>query len=151
MDEADALLFSGMFEASLGFVQERIKRGDRRYLLLTDDAQSDRLAQAIGDAPDTILIMGFRTAPKSKPARAMAELHRQRWGKPPGIYFFETVAAFEVAAAWLKRGDRSSPVETVLGTIAFDSRGESRPRRFGCFRPTAETLVEVDHRGFADV
>jgi ABC-type branched-subunit amino acid transport system substrate-binding protein len=151
MHEADALLFSGMFEASLDFAQERIKRGDRRCLLLTDDAQSDRLAQALGDARDAILIMGFRTAPMTKSARAMAELHRQRWGKPPGIYFFETVAAFEVAAAWLERGDRSSPVETVLGPIAFDSRGESRPRRFGCFRPTAEGLVEFAHRRFADV
>lgn len=149
--EADALLFSGMFEASLAFARDRLGKGDRRLLFLTDDAQSDRLAEAIDHAPATLLVMGFCTAPATAPANAMADAYRRRWGKLPGIYFFETVAAIEIAGTWLRDGDRRCPVETILGPVAFNARGESRPRRFACYRAVGQSLVKIGHRELTHV
>lgn len=146
---ADALLFSGMFDASVAFVRERLDVGEQRWILLTDDAQSNRLATGLLSGVSNVLIMGFRTSAPTAAGKQIAEDYAERHGEQPGIYFFETVAAMQVAAAWLCDGVQHVPVQTVLGRVMFGDDGESYPRRFACFAVADGRLVEMDNGAYA--
>src|SRR5262249_5246786 len=97
----------------------------------------------LGQVRAEVYVMGFRTRAPTADGQAMAGAYETRWGEPPGIYFFETVAALQVAASWLRGNRRYQPIETVLGPLAFDPRGESHPRRFACFYLAEGRLVEL--------
>lgn len=141
--DADCLLYSGMFAASVAFARARMAAGERRPILLTDDAQSARLSEHLGGTPPGELhVMGFRTAAPTAAGRRIAAEYERRWREPPGIYFFETIAGVQVAAAWLAHDIHGSSVETALGRVAFDSRGELRPGRFASFKLGREGLAE---------
>jgi len=140
----DALLFSGMFHASVAFARAQIDAADHRPILLTDDAQSHQLAAHLGQTARDIFVMGFRTSAQTPAGAQVGLAYGERYGEHPGIYFFETVAAMQVAAAWLSRNVWYMPVDTVLGRIRFTEAGESHPRRFACLKLANGRLIELD-------
>ena len=123
------------------FVRALLRRWPRdcarpRLLLVTDDCQHVASARAIADAAggDTeLLVAGYRqtSAPAAGWALAAAG---ERWPEPPGAFFLETIAAIEVASRLALGEALAAPVETVLGPLAFDERGEARPNRFCLYR-----------------
>lgn len=142
---ADALLFSGMFPASVAFARGRVGASGHRPILLTDDAQSSQLAAQLGQTERDVFVMGFRTSAPTAAGAQVGRVYARRHGEYPGIYFFETVAAMEVAAAWLSGTARHIPVDTVLGRIRFTDDGESHPRRFACLQVANGRLIELEN------
>jgi ABC-type branched-subunit amino acid transport system substrate-binding protein len=141
-DAADVLIFCGHFASSFEYIQRRLRAGDHRPLIVTDDAQSEKLAEALPRYSRSVWVMGFRTEPSTPSANALAARYQQLWHRPPGIYYFETIAAVQVAVTWIAQACSGTAVETVLGTTQFDERGESRPQRFACLRLSRNGLQQ---------
>jgi ABC-type branched-subunit amino acid transport system substrate-binding protein len=134
-DSSDALLFSGRFEPSLEFALRYLRQGETRPVLLTDDAQSERLAEELPRDASNVFVMGFKVETGTPSGQELAHSYRRKWSRPPGIYYFETVAAVQVAATWIAADCVGAPVDTVFGHTCFDERGESNPLRFVCMQP----------------
>ncbi len=141
---ADAILFSGMFEASLSFARAHLLSGDVRPIFLTDDAQARRLADGLRDVVGELYVFGLRTDAPTAVGMQILKTYIEEWQEKPGAYFFETVAALQAAVAGASLEPRERSFETVLGTINFDARGESHPRRVAAFQLTPGGLVCVD-------
>jgi hypothetical protein len=140
---ADAILFSGLFDASLSFTRAHMLSGDARPVFLTDDAQVQGLTDGIRGLTGEVYVFGLRTDPPTDVGMHMQEIYLKKWQQKPGAYFFETIAALQAAAvAQLDPHTRS--FETVLGATTFDARGESHPRRVATFQSTPEGLVRLN-------
>lgn len=134
-ERAEAVLFSGMLATTLEFVNSRGLAGDRRPLLVTDDAQAEDFARAVQDRAREfpLYVLGFVVRPTTAQAAAFERVYRDRWGCAPGIYFYETVSAVQVAVQAMT-GVAAEHYDTAIGKVRFDSQGESRPGRFMCYR-----------------
>lgn len=141
---ADAILFSGMFEASLSFARAHMLSGDVRPIFLTDDAQAQGLTDGLRDLTGEVYVFGLRTDPPTDVGLQILEIYVEEWQEKPGAYFFETVAALQAAVAGAYLEPREHSFETVLGTINFDAQGESHPRRVAAFQLARGGLVSVD-------
>lgn len=127
---APATLFAGSHAASISFAH----RFTGRDLVLTDDADAPGLAEevAAGRAPGsrlTLHVAALRPVPTGEAAVRLAATYRDREGRDPGTYFWETLAAIQLAAsvpAW----PPARPVPTVLGNLLPGHDRECRPRSF---------------------
>jgi hypothetical protein len=137
---ADAILFSGLFGASLSFARAHMLSGDARPVFLTDDAQVQDLTDGIRDLTGEVYVFGLRTDSPTDVGMHMLEIYLKKWQEKPGAYFFETIAALQAAAA-AQLDPHARSFETVLGATTFDARGESYPRRVATFQSTPEGLA----------
>jgi hypothetical protein len=140
---ADAILFSGLFDASLSFTRAHMLSGDARPVFLTDDAQVQALTDGIRGLTGEVYVFGLRTDPPTDVGMHMLEIYLKKWREKPGAYFFETIAALQ-AAAVAQLDPRARSFETVLGATTFDARGESYPRRVATFQSTPDGLVRLN-------
>jgi hypothetical protein len=109
-------------------------------LVLTDDAWSDSLPAdllAHGVAVDqaNIYVTGIQARPQGPMAAMLLQAWQARWPGSPGCYFWETIAAIQLAIAWPQPA-----VSTVLGLIDFDVQHESRLSHFSLARVSAGGL-----------
>jgi ABC-type branched-subunit amino acid transport system substrate-binding protein len=159
--EADALLFSGLFKASAAFVRERRAAGDRRLLVLTDDAVHPDLPAACGagaggeaDGPEVapLAVYGFAPSEWNPLAAGLVERHRREVGGPPGTYFLETYAAVRIALGALAGARDRAEVAgrltggtwpTVLGELATARREAGGEGRHARWEAAGAALVPV--------
>lgn len=99
-------------------------------LILADDAFSAELVPALlaSDIDLTrrkIFVAAITPQPTGELAARLALAWARRWGGTPGCYFWETMAALQVACSY-----PDLPAETVLGKLNFDSQRESHPGSF---------------------
>ncbi|MEZ5841975.1 MAG: hypothetical protein R3D02_16640 [Hyphomicrobiales bacterium] len=123
-----ATVFSGSYRASVDFASG-FSGGT---LVLTDDADAaslagDLAAAGVNLSRTAVLVAALRPRPSGLRAAAIAEEYRRRHQSMPGCYFWETIAAIEIAC------DPSFPTgprfETVLGALS-PGRRECRPGSF---------------------
>lgn len=152
-DEADILLFSGLFKASTAFVRDRRAAGDHRPVVLTDDAVHPDLPAACGAGTGgPVAVYGFAPPDWNPLAAELAERHRREAGGPPGTYFVETYAAVRMALGALAGArDRAVVVRrltcrtwrTVLGELAPAEREAGGRGRHARWEIEAGALVPV--------
>jgi hypothetical protein len=123
----DTVLISGLYRPLLALAGAT----KAQRLILTDDADCPDLAgdlvRAGVDFTQTKVVLG---ALRPKPMGPVA--HRiQRIQPQTGAYFWETIAALQVAARF---AGPHHPHDTVLGPITFDTSGEARPHSFALQR-----------------
>ena len=128
-EPADTVLLSGLYRPVVALAA----RTRARCLILTDDADTPSLAADLAAAGldldrTEVLIGALHRTPQGALARRILKAE-----PAPGAYFWETIAALQVAAAH-PRGTEAT--DTVLGPMRFDPRGEARPRAFALRRVT---------------
>ena len=139
---AEALFFAGLFGPSAAFVRERRAAGDRRPILLADDALHAALPGEVGSDAGNVTVYGFATpegtAEAIPEAADLLARYRDIHGEPAGIYFLETYAAMRVAIEAIEGApsrravlDRlaGSTWRTVLGPLDL-ARREAAPIRY---------------------
>jgi hypothetical protein len=138
--EGLARIYSGNYASSVqdaaAFAQDSLT------LVLTDDAASPCLARDI-DRLSPVLRQGrqiYVAALRPRPQGTLAERMRReygvRYGHAPGSYFWETVAALQIAAShdWRQGLPLGQSFETVLGPLSIGADRECRPRSFALER-----------------
>lgn len=137
-----ALLFSGSCSHSVSFLR-RLGEADLRTVLLTDDAVSPRIAAAAAERAGEVLVLGREPKAQGAAAAWIAERHLEVYGEAPGTYFWETIAAIQVAAASAAQDPATGEWDTVLGPLVFDEAREARPHAFAVYRANSEGLVRI--------
>jgi hypothetical protein len=128
-----ATLFAGRYAATIAYVEHF--QGSN--LVLTDDADAPSLADDLGAAgldleKTQVHLAALRPKPKGERAEEIRARYRQRRGIEPGTYFWETIAAIELAAHI--PFPPTQPIETVLGPLIPDAQRECRPHTFSLVR-----------------
>jgi substrate-binding family protein len=137
-DEAQAVFIAGMFRSVLPLVR-RFAGAQRTDILLADDCQSPALCGALQGVCGEVSVFGFRAAALLPQAQALCP----ELGGTGSAYFFETLAAIEVAAQWSAGAGAGRLFDTVLGPVRFGGDGESRPRRFCRYVVTARGFAQA--------
>lgn len=119
----DVVLISGLYNSTVAYAGTC----DAKTIILTDDADAptlaDDLAAAGVDFTKTQVIVGALTA---HPVGSVAAQIMTAHDGTPGTYFWETIAALQIAAG---------VSDTVLGPLTFDADGEARPMGFHLYAP----------------
>lgn len=141
---AGTTFFAGRFSQALEWAVNWARFAPARArLILSDDAFSADLvpallAQGIDVDARQIYVAAISPQPVGARASALAAAWQQRWGTTPGCYFWETLAALQVACQY-----PDFPARTLLGQLHFDDRRESRPGSFMLWQATRSGLQRV--------
>lgn len=136
--------FAGSFSHTLEWTVNWARRSpESSRLILADDAFSAQLVPALlasGIDPGSrqIYVAAIAPQPTGELARKLASVWHQRWGGTPGCYFWETLAALQVACRY-----PDFPTHTLLGTLRFDAQRESSPASFSLWQATRNGLHRV--------
>ena len=124
-DEPQTVLISGLYKNIVSFAGQC----NAKKLILTDDAFAPSLsADLIKAGLDFSKVRVIVGALDPQPTGKVSDLIRAVTKTEQVTYFWETIAAIQIAAA--KVAGNTGPYNTVLGLISFDIHGEARPRRF---------------------
>lgn len=146
--QAATAFFAGSFQYAL----ERVVSGarcsvDGARLILADDVFSRELVPALmadGIVLDAVqsYVAAIASQPTGEGASKLAAAWQQRWGGVPGCYFWETMAALEIARRY-----PDLPAQTLMGTLNFDAQRESHPTSFKLWQATHPGLQIVQTQG----
>lgn len=152
---AEAVIFGGYHpEASKIVMQMRRKR--MKTIFISDDGvKDDTFIKVAGTHAEGVYATGPRDVSKNPMAAAAAEAHRKTYGKDPGAFFLNAYAAVlallnavEKAGSTdydaLTRTLKSEYVETPLGSIRFDERGDAVGVGFSMYQVREGAYVEVE-------
>ncbi|WP_201000745.1 ABC transporter substrate-binding protein [Pseudomonas cichorii] len=152
--QAQVEVFAGRLQASREHWLARRRSGSTRPLVLTDDAASPYLGNALANDRDTYVI-GFGVAGMDEESGASSchatALHQRLYGAMPETYYRESLLMFYVLAVlansnWRKaellRALSNTTFNTPLGIVSFD-QGECR----GAFN----SVWKLGERGLAPV
>jgi hypothetical protein len=133
-------LFAGRYAEAVRFCGAWAAAQPEGVLILTDDAWSPALVphllhHGVDPARHAIFVAAIRPDPQTVQAQPLRDQWQQQWAEPVGCYFWETVAALQLAAAW-----PAAATPTVLGTLTFDEHREARPHHMGLWRVTPDGL-----------
>lgn len=132
----NVVLFSGSCQQSINFL-DQLDWNDMRPVLLTDDAYSHEIFPSASRRPGGVIVMGFSPQSTGRVAQWIGTEYVKLYDRMPSCYFWETVAALEVAVASADGDPAKGTWETVLGPINFDARREANPRTFAAYRVDA--------------
>lgn len=139
-----AIVFAGRYAETIAFAGKLASSAtEGAALVVTDDADAPSLAADLAAAGlsvcmTPVYLAALRPGAKGRRAELIRQIYRERHGAEPGTYFWETVAAIEMAIAMpLAEGDF---VDTVLGPLRPDSHGECRPQSFRLVRVGMEGI-----------
>ena len=152
--KADVLLYGGFHPEASKLVQQMRKKRMKTILLSDDGVKDDTFIKVAGKYAEGVYATGPIDTTKNKMAVAAIDAHRKTYGSDPGAFFLNAYAAATVllegiqAAGSLDFGAfskalRSQYVETPLGNISFDERGDAIGIGFSVFQVKNGKYVEV--------
>jgi hypothetical protein len=136
-----ATVFSGSCSSAIDFLARH--RAADGPVILTDDALAGQIVAPALTHRGEVFVAGLAPAFQGAMAHWLDRECRGRFSAAPGTYFWETVAAIEVASASAGRdlGGRGWP--TVLGTVQFDAEREAGLAGFTAYRVAPHGLEEI--------
>jgi branched-chain amino acid transport system substrate-binding protein len=152
--EAEAVIFGGYHpEASKIVSQMRKKRMDTIFIS-DDGVKDDTFIKVAGEYAEGVYATGPKDTTKNPLAIAAIEAHKKAHSSDPGAFYLNAyAAALAVVNAIEKAGStdydavskalRTEWVETPLGKISFDERGDAIGVGFSVYQVQKGVYVEV--------
>lgn len=143
-DRARTTFYAGSYRHALAWTIRWAQQApEDAHLILGDDAWSAELVPALLSAgidlsTRQIFVAAVMAQPVGKQAEAITTAWRQRWDGLPGCYFWETLAALQVACRY-----PDFPAQTVMGKLSFNAQRESHPNSFSLWQATNNGLEAV--------
>jgi len=151
---AEAVIYGGYHpEASKIITQMKKKKMD--FAFISDDGVKDEtFIKVAGQYAEGVYATGPKDVTKNPLAIEAIRKHREKFGEDPGAFYLNAyAAALAVLNAIDKAGStdfkavtaalRSQYVDTPLGSISFDSRGDAIGVGFSMYQVKDGTYVEV--------
>jgi branched-chain amino acid transport system substrate-binding protein len=151
---AEAVIYGGYHpEASKLITQMR--RRDMKTIFISDDGvKDDTFIKVAGQYAEGVYATGPRDVSKNPLAVEAEEAHRTKFGGDPGAFFLNAYAATQAMLnAVAKAGTtdfaavsnalRTEQVETPLGAISFDERGDAKGVGFSMYQVKDGVYVEI--------
>ncbi|MGP2502518.1 ABC transporter substrate-binding protein [Pantoea ananatis] len=133
--------FAGNFRSALDrALNWASDSADGARLILSDDAFSNELVPSLLASDfdlysHKIFVAAIAPQPTGETASKLITTWQERWGGMPGCYFWETLAALQVACQY-----PDFPANTLLGPLSFNTHRESKPNSFSLWQATSHGL-----------
>jgi branched-chain amino acid transport system substrate-binding protein len=153
--DADVLLYGGFHPEASKLVQQMRKK-HMKTLFISDDGVKDiTFIKVAGKYAEDVYATGPIDTTKNRMAAEAIEEHRKAYGSDPGAFFLNAYAATMVVLEGIKTAGslefdtlsktlRSQFVETPLGKISFDQRGDAIGVGFSVFQVQNGVYVDVN-------
>ncbi len=151
---AEAVIYGGYHpEASKIIMQMRTKRM-KTYFISDDGVKDDTFIKVAGKSAEGVYATGPKDTSKNPLAVKANQDHKAKYGADPGAFFLNAYAATQALLnAVQKAGStnydavakalRTEYVETPLGKISFDKRGDAIGVGFAMYQVKNGVYVEV--------
>jgi branched-chain amino acid transport system substrate-binding protein len=152
---AEAVIFGGYHpEASKIVTQMRKKRMDT-VLISDDGVKDDTFIKVAGEYAEGVYATGPKDVSKNPLAIAANKAHQDTYGAEPGAFFLNAYAAAQALLNAVEKAGgtedidaivnalRTEPVDTPLGQIKFDERGDAIGVGFSVYQVQNGVYVEV--------
>ncbi len=149
----DVVIFGGYHPEASRLVGQMRSRGLQVPFVSGDGVQDDAFIQTAGAAAEGVFATGPMDTAGNPMAQDATSRHRARFGEDPGPFFMNGYAAAVALFAAIEAGGttyegirtalRNNLVETPLGAIRFDERGDAIGVGFAIFQVQNGRYVEI--------
>jgi len=134
--DADGVIFGGYHPEASKIVSQMRKKGMKTVFISDDGVKDETFIRVAGQYAEGVYASGPKDTSKNPLTQAAIEAHKKEFGSEPGAFFLNAYSATLAALhaidkagstefAQLGKALRSEPVDTPLGTIHFDERGDA--------------------------
>lgn len=152
--KADAVIFGGYHPEASKIVTQMRKKKMKTIFISDDGVKDDTFIKVAGKYAEGVYATGPKDVSKNPMAITAEELHRKAHGKDPGAFYINAYsAALALLNAIEKAGStdydavskalRTEYVETPLGKIRFDQRGDALGVGFSMYQVQNGVYVEM--------
>lgn len=152
--EAEAVIFGGYHPEASKIVSQMRKRKMKTIFISDDGVKDDTFIKVAGKDAEGVYATGPKDVSKNPMAIAANAAHKETYGSDPGAFFLNGYAAtLALLNAIEKAGStdsdaiakalRTYDVETPLGKIRFDDRGDAIGIGFSIYQVQNGVYVEI--------
>ena len=153
-DGADTVIFGGYHPEASKLLSQMKKKRMQPNFIGSDGIKGDGFIKIAGKDGVGAYATGPKDVSKNALNAKVREAHRQQFGQDPGNYFDQAYAATLAVANAIKvaggteaqalaKALRSTAVETPLGRIKFDARGDVEGVGFAVYQMKGSGFAEV--------
>jgi branched-chain amino acid transport system substrate-binding protein len=151
---AEAVIFGGYHPEASKLVMGMRKKKMQTSFISDDGVKDDTFIKVAGAYAEGVYATGPKDTSKNPLAVAATEAHKKEFGSDPGAFFLNAyTATLAIANAIQKAGSadydalsktlKSEYVETPIGKISFDERGDAIGAGFSVYQVQKGAYVEV--------
>jgi branched-chain amino acid transport system substrate-binding protein len=153
--DVDAVVFGGYHPEASKLVGQMRQQGMEVAFISGDGVKDDTFIQVAGEDAEGVFATGAIDTTQNPIAVEATEAHQEKYGADPGPFFLNGYAAtlallnaIEAAGSTdyeeITAALRSESVETPLGNISFDERGDAEGVGFSMYQVQNGRYVELD-------
>ncbi|SIQ58414.1 branched-chain amino acid transport system substrate-binding protein [Alkalispirochaeta americana] len=150
----DVLIYGGYHPEASRLVSQMRSQGMDLPFISGDGIQDETFIDVAGANAEGVYATGPRDTSGNPVAQAARRAHQEKYGEEPGPFFMNAysgmlalVNAIEVAgstdSAAIQEALRTSPVQTPVGEITFDERGDAIGIGFAIYQVQNGVYVEL--------
>ncbi len=151
---AEAVIFGGYHPEASKIVSQMRKKRMKTIFISDDGVKDDTFIKVAKKYAEGVYATGPKDVSKNPMAIAATEAHKKAYGKEPGAFFLNAYAAtlallnaIEQAGstdyAAVSKALKTKDVDTPLGKIHFDERGDATGVGFSMYQVQNGTYVEI--------
>ena len=151
---AEAVIFGGYHPEASKIVMQMRKKRMKTVFISDDGVKDDTFLKVAGKYAEGVYATGPKDVSKNPIAVAATEAHRNEYGKEPGAFYLNAYAATQALLnAVQKAGSteydalskalKTEYVETPLGSISFDEKGDAIGVGFSMYQVQNGVYVEL--------
>ena len=152
--EAEVVIYGGYHPEAASIIAQMRKKSMKTPFLSDDGVKDDTFIKVAGAYAEDAYATGPKDVSKNPLATAATQAHRKVYGTEPGAFFLNAYAATQaILNAVQKAGSTESaavgkalqtqPVDTPLGKIRFDKRGDAIGVGFAMYQVRKGVYAEV--------
>lgn len=154
-EDAQAVIYGGYHPEASKIVMQMRKKKMNTLFISDDGVKDETFIKVAGEYAEGVYATGPRDTSKNPMTIAALAAHRKEYNEDPGAFFLNAYAAVqtmlhavEKAGSTdfepLTRALRAEPVETTLGKINFDKRGDAVGVGFSIYQVRNGKYTEVN-------
>lgn len=152
--KADAVIFGGYHPEASKIVMQMRKKRMKTVFISDDGVKDDTFIKVAGKYAEGVYATGPRDTSKNPLAIAANEAHKKAYGADPGAFFLNAYAATQALLNAIEKAGstdydkvsaalKTEYVETPLGKIKFDEKGDAIGIGFSIYQVQDGVYVEV--------
>jgi branched-chain amino acid transport system substrate-binding protein len=151
---ADGVIYGGYHPEASKLVTQMRRRGMQVTFISDDGVKDDTFIRVAGQYAEGVYATGPRDVSTNPLAIQAVEDHRARFGGEPGAFFLNAYAATQAMLNAVEKAGstdfaavanalRIEQVDTPLGLISFDERGDAKGVGFSMYQVQDGVYVEI--------
>lgn len=152
--KAEAVIFGGYHPEASKIVSQMRKKRMKTIFISDDGVKDNTFIKVARKYAEGVYATGPKDVSKNPMAIAAAEAHKKAYGKDPGAFFLNAYAATQALLNAIEKAGstdydavekalRTQFVETPLGKIRFDERGDAVGVGFSMYQVQNGVFLEV--------